>query len=400
MNRPSHYLLLCLLVFVGFLLASGRLPVARAALHKQGPEVVAAKEPHASRPKPSTVVEGVVLDALGFRMVGAEVGVRGCSERARTDADGQFRFELESQGPLWLQASANGFGTLQREVHPAAGDLVVFALEPQAPWDAVVPVPPVPPVAAPADFAGEGFVRDSNGKAVAGALVVVAESGACSRTDEIGSYRVPLPAAGATTLVVHDPDGENGAGRSARSEPQEFSRRRGLTPLPELVAMRGTAIRGTLRDGNGRPLAGVPLVLRGQGLQRSFLSGTDGAFRIAGLLAGSYRLLACAFRGAVAAVHDIDVTAPVVDCDLRLEATAPRHLRVVDENGKPVPRAFVATTFLGSRRAVGQADQAGAVDLPAAQQSPAEYEVRSAVDHRELKVRKVDQGGVLVVAAP
>jgi hypothetical protein len=395
MNRPSHYLLLCLLVFIGFLLASGRLPVARTVLRKPGPEVVAAREPRASRPRPNTVVEGVVVDALGFRMVGAEVGIRGCSERARTDADGQFRFELDSQGPLWLAASANGFGTLQREVHPAAGDPVVFALEPQAPWDAV----PTVTATAPVDFAGEGFVRDANGKAVAGALVVVAESGACARTDEIGSYRIPLPSEGATTLVVHDPDGENGAGRSARSEPQQFSRRHGLTPLPELVAVRGTAIRGTLRDGNGQPLAGVPLVLRGQGLQRSFLSGTDGAFRIAGLLAGSYQLLACAWRGAVAAAHDVEVTAPVVDCDLRLEATAPRHLRVVDENGKPVPRAYVATTFLGGRRGVGQADQAGALDLPAAQQSPAEYEVRSA-DHRELKLHKVAPDGVLVVAAP
>jgi hypothetical protein len=396
MNRPSHYLLLCLLAFLGFLIASGRLPVAPAALQRHAPEVVAAKEPRPGRPRPHTVVEGIVLDALGFRVVGAEVSIRGRDDRVRTDADGQFRFELDCANARWLAAAAPGFRPQLQQVQPAAGDQVVFALEPQAPWD---PAPPVPPAAA-SDFTGEGFVHNADGKPVASALVTVAESGACARTDEIGRYRIELPADGTATLLAHDPDGENGAGRTARSEPQQFARRHGLVPLPGMVATRGAAIRGTIRDSSGQPLAGVPLLLRGQGLQRSFRSGTDGAFRMAGLLAGSYQLLACAWRGAVAPPHRVDLSGPVADCDLRLEATAPRHLRVIDENGKPVPRAFVATTFLGGRRGVGQADQAGALDLPTAQQSEATYEVRTAVDHRELPLRRMEADGVLVVAAP
>jgi hypothetical protein len=281
---------------------------------------------------------------------------------------------------------------VQQQVHPGAGDPVVFALEPQAPWD---PAPAVAPVTAPSGFTGEGFVGDAAGKPVAGALVVVTETGACARTDDIGRYRIELPASGPATLLVHDPEGGNGL----RAEPKEFTRRKGLEPLSPLTAVRGALIRGTVRDASGQPLAGVPLLLRGQGLQRSFLTGTDGVFRMAGLLAGSYQLLACAWRGAVADVHKVQVDAAVVDCDLRLEAVAPRHLRVVDEAGKAVPRAFVATTFHGGRRGVAQADQEGRVDLPGPQQAEAGFEV-CAADHRTLTVRRVLADGVLVVAAP
>ncbi len=408
MNRPSHYLLLCVLLFGGYLAVSGgtgagEKPAARGIQVQR----VTAKDPRPQPQAPLAVVEGFVLDAMGFRMVGAEVAVaRGgqtgdeAGERMRTDADGGFRFELPGRGPVACSVQASGFRPLRQTVRPAAGDPVVMALEPQAPWDAPATGPEPTPAPAPgAEFAGEGFVRDANGKAVAGGLVVVRETGACARTDDIGRFRIELPQEGPATLLLHH-DGKGPSGLCALAEPMDFDRRRGLVPLPDLVAQPGAAIRGTLRDPQGQPVTGVPLLLTGHGLRRLVLSGPDGAFGIAGLLGGRYQLLALAFRGAVAATAEVRVDAPLVTCELRLEATQNRRLQVLDEAGAPMGGAYVAASFGGQRRAVAQADPQGWLDLPAVASPalPTELEVRTA-DLRELSLRR-QSDHALVVAAP
>lgn len=398
MNRPSHYLLLCVLLFVGYLALSGRISVEPEVRPRTPAPAQPAQQVRPPKPRPVHQVAGIVLDGLGFRVVGAEVGLPGGGERIRTDADGQFRMELDAAGPVRLTVSAAGFRPRTDSIQPGSGDLVVFALEPEAPWDPA-PQPQAEP-AAPAEFAGEGFVRDRAGQPVGGALVTVAETGACARTDDIGRYRLALPAAGPATLVVHRSEGNDGAGLTGRSEPQAFERRHGLVPLPDVTVAGGCAIRGTVRDPRGQPLAGVPLLLRGHGLQRCLLSGGDGVFRIAGLLAGSYDLLAYSWRGAIGAVQQVRLDAAVVDCELRLLPADHRSMRVVDESGRPVPNAYVAASIAGHRRDVAQADEAGRLQVVATPDTGTEFEVRGAEHFNELPLRSVGVDGVLVVAAP
>mgnify|MGYP003954955715 CR=1 FL=1 len=70
--------------------------------------------------------------------------------------------------------------------------------------------------------------------------------------------------------------------------------------------------------------------LRGEGLVRSLESGRDGMFRISGLIAGSYELVAMAWRGTFGSSQQVRVDASVVDCDLHLTAAEERRMRVVD----------------------------------------------------------------------
>jgi Carboxypeptidase regulatory-like domain len=386
-------LLFALFAFTGWLpecRSTGTHPLEPNA----GPLVV--RPPHPQRANAaSQSIAGRVLGAQGYWQVNAEVARMDSGEIVQTDADGRFLFQLASPAPIDVRVRADGFRPVMHRIFPAAGEPEFFALEPAAPWDAALAAPaPVP------QLAGEGEVHDKLGKGVANALVTVAGTSARARTDEFGRYRIPLPASEATLVVQSAQDG-SARGLCARSELMRFQRTHGLVPLPAIVVEPGAEIRGTVRDAKGQPLAGVPVQLSGEGIVHNLESGTDGMYRIAGLLGGSYVLDVFGWRGALGTQQQVRLDRPAVDCDLQLLAAADCRLRVVTEKGEPVSGAVVATSVGGLRRSVVRADAQGWVELRTAR-TAAEYEVHAGEPLHSLQVRQSpnDGGDRLVVAAP
>lgn len=367
--------------------------VAKHQPPERGPVVVRPDRPARPRAEAPTKLQGRVFDTMGFLVVGAEVLARG-ADPVRTDADGVFRVEVaEANTPLFVRAR----GHRSQWLMPGTGspDGLLVQLAPAAPWD----TEPAAPAAAPFRLFGEGVVRDAEGKPLAGAFVTAAGSGVWSRTDEIGRYSLPLPSA-TPTLLVHCPDSScEGRGQAVRSEPLQLGRERGIVPLPELVAAPASALRGTLRDGRGNPLVGVPLQVRGEGLSRVVESGLSGMFRLAGLSPGRYEVAPVGYRGALGVRQEVVVDRGFVDCELQLQTTSEQRVQVLDEHGTPVKGAYVAVGFDGERRGVTRVDGEGWTAVQLGGQPS--FEVRAADGHVELPVRSFEATtGRLVVAAP
>lgn len=401
MTRPSHIVLPFALLTVAALVATGHLPLDRetvpSAPAKPEPVVVKAPQPPSGREQRARL-RGRLLGPRGFVVAGAEVAL-GSGVTARTDGDGTFDLEVKEPAPWSLRIAAPGFRKQQRTLFGEAADPLWIRLEPEAPWDALAAAgadPAAEAAAAPPPLIGEGFVRSPAGEPLAGALVQVAGSSIRTRTDEIGRYRIPVTTA--AELIVSADRGADQPGLCVRSEPLQFERTTGVVPLPDLVPVPGATLRGTVRDAGGRPLAGVPLRLTGEGGERVVESGRDGVFRIGGVLAGSYELLAMAWRGAVGCAQQVLVDTAVVDCDLQLRGEQERRVRVVREDGAPVAEAWIAASLAGTRREVVRTDPEGFALLgtPA---DVATIEIRNK-ELAALEWKHSDDGACFVVAMP
>jgi hypothetical protein len=393
MHRPSLYVLLCIAACVGsYALVGDTLQQqARVSKSREPKRVRADRPPRASKP---TSLRGRVFDGLGFLVTGAEVAaLDGSAPSVRSGADGCFAIDLPGAGPFDLRVRNDGFRTQLLRL-PAAGDPAIVRLEPSAPWDSPLPAP-LPP---PSLLTGEGFVRDEAGKPVAHARIAVAETGATAHADDVGRYRIDMPVAGAT--LVASAEGSDDRGLCARSDLVVLPKAQGLQPLPDLVLRTAAAIRGTVRDGKGQPITGVPLQLSGDGCVRTVESGADGVFHIAGLSAGRYELTPAAWRGCLGGNQVVELNQPIVDCDLRLSASAPRRLRVVDEQGSPLLQAIVAVAFAGVRASVARADADGFVALPEAPAVEGTFEVRDGTGLSVRRLLRRGPAGELIVAAP
>lgn len=397
-KRPSPYVVLCAGALISFFVARGDLRVdggaaKRERLARANPQVI-RNQLAPTRPLERIVLVGRVLDALGFALSGAEI-IGGDGVRAHTQNDGSFELSMAKTSFSDLLVRAKGYGTsLLRASHPAPGPLVV-QLFPETPWDPNE----APARAAPPLLTGEGTVRDGAGAPVTGAYVTAAGSGLWSLTDDIGRYSLPLLDS-TPTLLVHRPETDDQPAYAARSPQLDLGRSSGVVPLPELVAVGGSTIRGVLRDADGSPIVGAPVNVAGEGLSRLVESDTNGRFKIGGLVTGSYEITPLAWRGALGRAHVVELAGEFADCELSVEHTQATRLLICEESGSPVGRAYVAVVVDGARRTVTQADGAGWAELPLVS-GDMDFEVRAEGGDDELSVRRLDsEQGRLVVALP
>lgn len=394
LRRPSTLVVFCAVVVVSAFVARGdlRIETDRTARNSRGsePTVVRSHAPVPRRAVEHAVVTGRVLDALGYAVAGAEVeAVAGVS--ATTGPDGRFELSLAKAAFADLWVRGEGYCTRWLRASMSSPDPLVVQLELQAPWD------PAPVVTASPALTGEGTVRDEAGAPLAGAYVTAVGSGLWSRTDEIGRYTLPLYSS-TPTLLVHGSNGE--ATAAGRSGPLRLDRDRGIVPLPELVAQPAGTIRGTLRDSAGDPVAGVPVVIEGEGVYRICESGTSGRFRLRGLVPGRYEIRPHPWSGAFGRTHEVVLDGPVGECELQLEPLQAKKLQVCRENGSPVGNAYVAVILGGSRSGVTRADDDGWAEVALAP-GAVQFEVRDGDGASELAVRGFDSEQTrLVVAAP
>lgn len=352
-KRPSFLLFGWATILVLVFVFTGNLRIERPprdeAARTEQREPVVVRPQRAARAAMSQFVRTArVFDATGFLLVGADVAIDG-GAALRTDADGRFRIELAADQTADVLVQAPGHAPARLRVQSESPEPLLVQLTPAAPWDrAPEPMPPL-------RFAGEGRVVDPEGRPVAGARVTAIGTDAWARTDASGRYRLPL-ADTTPVLAVHD-DREHGwAGRSA---PLQLERDRGIVPLPELVAATACALHGIVRDAQGVPVVGVPVRLRGDGLERLVETGSGGAFRIGGLEPGHYTLRPFAFRGMLGAPQSVNVDRVLADCELSLRPVREQRLRVVDTAGSPIADAAIAATFAGERTSLQRTDAEG-----------------------------------------
>ncbi len=389
-------MLLCAVLVLATFSASGHLRVG--ASNRAVPPAVAQRLDGPRREPPPLRVNGSVLDTMGFLLAGAEVSINGL--RTHTDADGRFQVDVARAPSADLLLAAVGHVPSWLRAWPGAAEPVFAALEPSAPWDSSAQVAPANPLPAVAGLIGEGFVRTDRGAPLAGALVFVAGTLAMARTDETGRYEVPLPPE-PTAVLVHQPEGgPDERGFAGRAAVAQSPRRSGRVPLPDLGASPASVLRGAVRDGAGQPQKGVPMQIVGAGFARTIATGEGGTFRLAGLLPGAYELRVGAFRGAMGTTRRLDLTGAVTDCDLQLRAIPERRMQIVSETGVPIARAVVAASLDGLRREVARSDDAGYVQLRAAEPDT-RFDVRRDADWLPLRVvAPPEADGRIVVALP
>lgn len=149
-------------------------------------------------------------------------------------------------------------------------------------------------------------------------------------------------------------------------------------PLPpiEIRMKHGAVVRGTIRDGNGQPLAGVDILpdieWQGGSLYVRSTSDDSGQYELAGLPPGS---ITVAFSGDEVVRKEVEVEIGAereVTLDVTLDRGFSIRGTVVDEDGSPLEGADVtastaavdAESRSGSTDASGRFTIAGLVDVP------------------------------------
>lgn len=395
-QRPSIAVGIGAALVIGAFVWHGELRLANstdAAERSRSSSPVVVRRERAPITTPMSMRKGRVFDACGYLLVGAEV-VPMQLAAVRSDGDGAFQFATPVGSCVDVLVRSKGM--LPRWLRSCEGDpdALVVQLLPAAPWDAEPE-----PLRERRDLRGEGVVRDAAGQPLAGAFVRAVGAGTWARADELGRFVLPLPP-GAVTMLVHDAgEARHVGGHAMRSEPFLSPREQGSVPLPDLVATSAVMLRGTVRDARGVPADGVPVQLRGEGIERFLATGAGGAFRVAGLLPGRYQLQPLAFRGAIGVPADVTLDRAVTELDLRLEAADEVRVRVVNDAGAPLVGAYVASSIGGVRRGIAQADESGFAAVPVSRL--AEFDVRTAEQLARCSVRRFEpEPPTLVVALP
>ena len=133
-----------------------------------------------------------------------------------------------------------------------------------------------------------------------------------------GKYRIPIPLATCTLAITH------ADGRAVVTETFAYAQTEGMVGLGERMLTAGARVQGTVQMPDGSPAIAAAVVLRHQGLERRVLTGTDGVFAVAGLIAVDYELQVLPVPGCVPLVHTLAVSGSgQIGSELRLVAEVP-----------------------------------------------------------------------------
>ena len=285
------------------------------------------------------------LILTGMRQHGGDVAMS-TPLRGESDEEGRFAFKEVEPGTLHLIATAPGWqpGTLA-EISAADEDVEGLEL-----------------VLSPAG-AVEGRVTDAAGRPVPGASVSLAEGEAeavdlsrlfgASATDGDGWYRVEGLALGPRSIAAEDDQGRRTVG--------EVEVRPGVARL-DLRFRRGVEVAGRVVDAAGAPVAGVWVNLFGDSAaseDHGVRTGADGAFVLADVENGTYRLEASSKGHAEAELGPLEIAgADVVGLEIRLDAGGTVVGRVLGVEPELLSRVEVH----GGRQGEGFQFQRGMVD--------------------------------------
>jgi protocatechuate 3,4-dioxygenase beta subunit len=292
-------------------------------------------------PPPLLALEGSV-SAEGKPVAGALVIARSALAdflepplTTRSDAKGLFRIPLKDPGPYTVRAEAGDWGgtTLER-VRPGAPLRITLGK------GAVI----------------QGLVRDGgSGQPIAGARVDVRDNKAVvlpmdpeagtrsALTDEHGRFRISGLSANLQSVTAT----LRGYAAARRPDAKPGS-------TLELYMFPGASVSGTVRGVDGSPVAGAVVRAESDGplgpAGRPEITRADGGFEIAGLAAGTYRLLARHrdFAPAVSARVTLQQSEAIA-LDLALERGGVVSGRLVDGEGRAASRGRVSVSELNGQ---------------------------------------------------
>ena len=220
-------------------------------------------------PEPPPVASGGRLlgvvyrgDDLTDRITDASVRLTGTSMSATVDGTGSWSFEVPA-GEYTIEASAPGHTTASRTCIVGSGDT----------WCSVS--------LSPGSVIGraKGVVFEDTGAGfsetairIAGASVLVLESGATVETDAEGNWGIDLPAGTYTLVASHD--GYATARRTCEVTDAEASCSLGLTPTGAAGTLRGVVFEGA---DSSRRVIGATITIIETGAMASSREG-DGSF--------------------------------------------------------------------------------------------------------------------------
>ncbi|MBK9383989.1 MAG: carboxypeptidase regulatory-like domain-containing protein [Planctomycetes bacterium] len=340
--------------------AEGFLPARFAALPFEGERELALDRALALR--------GRVIDAsAGEPVAGAEItalrvaavsGVPRASDPASSASSGAFAIEGLGPGDFELQVRASGYAPLRLErvaLRRGQDEEISLALHPEL--QLLVRV--LDEAGAPLS-AAEILVRQE----AEGGRPRVAREGT---SDARGEARFAGLAAGEVRVVARSAERAAESASCTLEVPKEASSAE--LPLVELRLSRGITAVGVVRDPEGQPVAGVPVVALSE--KRSFprfaavdeedhvtRSDADGAFRIQGLRPGAWKL--CAFDLELAyGVRELRLgpeaaQRPPTPVEIQLLPPFGVRGRVLGSAGEPLADVAIEVGPAGARDALGE----------------------------------------------
>jgi protocatechuate 3,4-dioxygenase beta subunit len=270
--------------------------------------------------------------------------------------------KLIRQGQLhWVAVmAANAAGQLVVELPRAPDFFNVYITTPGygpywAGWSSKRHDPPIPPrFTAELDTAWSvgGVVVDADGKPVGGAEVHPSiefkkrpgearplYSGARAKTDAAGRWRfdsVPVSMVEVRVNIDHPrfmPLRRDLARREFGIEP-------GREPAGKIVLDRGLTVTGKVTDESGNPIAGA-LVRTKWNYVREARTGPDGVYKLVGCEPGPGFRLVVSAGGRAPDMEELNIEPGMGPVDFRMKPGGTVRVRVLDEQGNPVPRAQI-----------------------------------------------------------
>jgi Carboxypeptidase regulatory-like domain len=290
------------------------------------------------------VVAGAVVDARGRPVAGARVKVARPQAVAppvtHADAAGGFRLEGLPEGNHHLEVSAVGFASSRsvaeaKTAVPSEGSVRVVLHRPRV---------------------LTGRVVDKVERALAGVQVLVERERADdavleARTGEDGRFVLDLLGSGPHVVTFEEP-GYARVTRHVQVEEGEGRQEMETTMLPE-----GGRVSGCVSGTAGRPLDGVEVYLQRLPKSRRMAAsgrpawpretetGADGCFTLERLAIGQRHELELWRAGYSPTHHSLVLAEPELDFKISMQPAVAVTVKVVAENGAPIPGANVALHY-------------------------------------------------------
>ncbi|HEV3418412.1 MAG TPA: M56 family metallopeptidase, partial [Pirellulales bacterium] len=197
-----------------------------------------------------------------------------------------------------------------------------------------------------------GIIVDTQGKPIEGVKVTPSiefkkrpgdlsqfGAGANLKTDAAGKWRFDsVPASMPEVYAGIDHPGFKPAGRALTRG--EFEIKGGRQPAAKIILDRGLTVSGRVTDDSGKPIAGALLRTKFINDIREAKTGNDGVYRLAGCEARPVRIVVSA-KGRATDMKELNIEPEMGPVDFQMKPGGTVRVRVLDEQGKPVPKARI-----------------------------------------------------------